>query len=169
MFPTDLAGLLILLGVSATLVWAAVSDVLHRKIPNLAVLALLAFYVVLLVAQRGDGVGSGLLAGLIAFVIGYGLYATGVMGAGDAKLFAAGALFAGMANLATFSLATVLAGGVMAVVALALRPRRAAVMLAMEGKGDFGRGIPFGVAIAVGGLVTFWGLRLGYLPLTGFQ
>ena len=36
-----------------------------------------------------------------------------------------------------------------ALISLVSRPTRAMVMLHMRGKGDFGRGIPYGVAIAI--------------------
>jgi len=42
-----------------------------------------------------------------------------------------------------------LVGGVIALASLLSRPTRAMVMLHMRGKGDFGRGIPYGVAIAI--------------------
>ena len=36
-------------------------------------------------------------------------------------------------------------------------------MFQLRGKGDFGRGIPYGVAIAGGILITLVGTRAGYL------
>jgi Flp pilus assembly protein protease CpaA len=68
-------------------------------------------------------------------------------------------------HLSAFALATVLTGGAMAVVSLASRPTRALVMFNLRGKGDFGRGIPYGVAIGVGGIVVLWGYLVGLLPL----
>lgn len=149
------------------LAWAAVSDVISRRIPNATVLAVLALFVVSAVIERGAGLGPQVAAAGIAFVIGYGLYAFRIMGAGDVKLFAATALFMGTEHLAAFALATVWTGGIIAAVSLATRPRRALVMLNLRGKGDFGRGIPYGVAIAIGAIVVQWGYFTGWLPLTG--
>jgi prepilin peptidase CpaA len=106
-----------------------------------------------------------LAAAGISFVLGYGLYAFKIMGAGDVKLFAATALFIGLDRLPEFALATAWAGGAMAIVSLATRPRRALVMLNLRGKGDFGRGIPYGVAISVGAVAVLWGYQAGWLPL----
>ena len=36
-------------------------------------------------------------------------------------------------------------------------------MLAMGGKGDWGRGVPYGVAIAIGAAVVMWGSIAGYV------
>ena len=149
------------------LVWAAISDVIARRIPNASVLAILGLFVFWAGFERGAGLGSQLAAAGIVFVVGYGLYALNVMGAGDVKLFAATALFMGTSHLPEFALATVWTGGLMAIVSLASRPRRALVMLNLRGKGDFGRGIPYGVAIGVGGIVVLWGHLTGWLPLSG--
>jgi len=69
----------------------------------------------------------------------------------------------GLGYLPLFALATVLAGGVIAVVSLVARPNRTMAMLAMGGKGDWGRGIPYGVAIAIGAAVVMWGSIGGYV------
>ncbi len=149
---------------SLVLVWAAASDIKDRRIPNRAVLAVLGLFAAWVLAGRGADLASDLAAGTLAFVVGYALYAFKIMGAGDAKLFGATALFVGLGHLGAFALATVLTGGAMAIVSIASRPRRAMVMVAMKGKGDFGRGIPYGVAIAVGGILVVWGLLTGRLP-----
>ena len=146
---------------AALLIWAAASDVASRRIPNLAVLALIGLFGLWALAGLPVSLGSAIAAAAIGFAVGFGLYLFKIMGAGDVKLFAATALFIGLAYLPMFALATALAGGAMAVVSLATRPRRAAVMFALRGRGDFGRGIPYGVAISVGGLLTLWAAAAG--------
>ena len=152
---------------SAVLAWAAVSDIRERRIPNKVVLSVLVLFVPWTLAGGGVGLTSALVAGAIAFAAGYGLYAFKAVGAGDAKLFASLALFAGLAHLPMFALMTAWTGGLMAVGALLARPRRALVMLSLRGQGNFGRGIPFGVAIGVGSAVAIWGYLTGLLPLHG--
>ena len=164
----EIARYVIVTILTALLAWAAISDIIARRIPNASVIAILALFVVWVGFERGEGLGSQLAAAGIAFVVGYGLYAFNVMGAGDAKLFAATALFMGLEHLPAFALATVWIGGLMAVASFASRPRRALVMLTLRGKGDFGRGIPYGVAIGGGGIVVLWGHLTGWLPLSGF-
>ncbi len=155
------AGLLTL-----TLIWAAVSDIRTRTIPNWTVLAVIGLFVPWALLNWGPWAEHALMAGVIALAVGVGLYALGVVGAGDAKLFAAVALFTGLDHLLTLGLATSLAGGVIAIVSLALRPRRALVMFALRGKGDFGRGIPYGVAIAIAAILLVW---VALLNLSGLS
>ena len=160
----DVPHLVLALVLSGLLLWAAVSDIRFRKIPNVTVLAIIGLFGLGAVVDRGAGVGSAVSAAAIAFAIGYLLYLFKVMGAGDVKLFAAVALFTGMGYLLLFALATSLAGGGVAAASVAARPRRAAVMFALKGKGDFGRGVPYGVAIAIGGALIIWGALGGWLP-----
>ena len=160
----DAGHLIVAAALSAVLVWAAISDIMARRIPNKAVLGVLGLYVIWAAFGVEGGIVSAFAAAGIGFAIGYGLYFFNVVGAGDVKLFAATALFTGLSHLPLFALATVLSGGAIASVSLATRPRRAAVMFALRGKGDFGRGIPYGVAIAFGGAVVIWGAPFNALP-----
>ena len=151
---------------TGVLIWAAVSDVRDRRIPNKAVLSVLGLFGLWAVANGGAGLASAVVAGAIAFAVAYGLYVFKIVGAGDAKLFAALALFAGLSHLPLFALATAWTGGLMALVSLAASPRRAMIIFAMRGQGDHGRGIPYGVAIGVGAAVVLWGYLSGVLPMT---
>lgn len=75
----------------------------------------------------------------------------------------------GLAHVGTLILVTVLAGGVMAVVSLASRPRRALAIWSLRGQGDWGRGIPYGIAIALGAAVVVWGQLFGWIrPYSAF-
>jgi len=134
---------------SILLVIASVSDIRHRRIPNWSVLAIGALFVPWALFVSTVPILASLGAALVALVIGVILYAFGVVGAGDSKLLAAVALFAGMDHLLQLLVLVALVGGVIALISLAARPTRAMVMLHMRGKGDFGRGIPYGVAIAI--------------------
>jgi prepilin peptidase CpaA len=151
-------------GLSLLLLWAAISDVRDRRIPNAAVLAALALFVVWVIASRGQGLGSSLAAAAISFGVGYVLYLVKVMGAGDVKLFAALALFTGLAGLPAFALATALIGGLMAVFSLATRPRRAAKLSLRLEAGGSDRGVPYGVAISGAAAFVLWSLVVGVAP-----
>jgi prepilin peptidase CpaA len=143
---------------TATLLWAAVDDVVNRRISNASVLTVLGLYAAWAILAQGRGLISGLEAGGIALAVGYLLWMFKIVGGGDAKLFAAGALFMGLANMPLYAVVTALSGGVLAVISLATRPRRAMVMLTLRGQGDFGRGIPYGAAIACGGAFALWAM-----------
>ncbi|HEY7901183.1 MAG TPA: prepilin peptidase [Caulobacteraceae bacterium] len=141
---------------TAVLIWAAATDVRVRKIPNWTVLAVLGLFVVWALVHPLNWDLWALAAGVIGFAVTFGLYSAGLLGAGDSKMFAAVALFAGLGHLALLALATALVGGVIAAVSLVARPTRALVMLRLKGKGDFGRGVPYGVAIAAGAILVVW-------------
>ena len=145
---------------------AAVTDVRDRRIPNWAVLACLGLFVGWAVVHPLSWDLWALGAGAIAFAASFGLYSAGLVGAGDSKLFAAVALFTGMGGLAMLAVTTALVGGVVAISGLVLRPTRALTMISMKGKGDFGPGVPYGVAIAAAAAALVWAglLHLANLP-----
>ena len=142
----------IVLLLSILLVIASVSDIRDRRIPNWTVLAIAALFVPWAFVGPRVSILSSLEAALIVLAASISLYAVRIIGAGDSKLLTVAALFVGFSQLPRFLLFVVLAGGVIAIISLVTRPTRAMVMLHMRGKGDFGRGIPYGVAIAVGTL-----------------
>lgn len=154
------------LAVTAALAWASLSDLKLRKIPNSCVLTIVALFALWAALRGGIGLQSSLIAAAISFTIGFGLYRLGVMGAGDVKLFSALALFAGLELLGTFALSTAISGGLVALSFMIIRPTRGAVMFALKGKGDYGPGIPYGIAISLGALLVIWGSLTHMLPLT---
>jgi prepilin peptidase CpaA len=149
---------------TGVLAWAAIMDVRRRRIPNRAVLAVLLLSGPWLLAS-GMSLPSAIFAGLIALAMSYALFAFGVVGAGDAKLFSSVALFAGLAHLPALAMGTALVGGLIAAASLVARPTRALVMLQLRGAGDYGRGIPYGVAIALSGALVVWYRITGMAPL----
>jgi prepilin peptidase CpaA len=100
-----------------------------------------------------------------------GLFAAGWIGGGDAKLFAAAALWVGWPAGVTYLAATCIAGGGLAVALLGLRSTWVRPYLP-GGPAWFGRlvepgeNVPYGLAIAVGALVAFPASDLAR-PLTG--
>jgi prepilin peptidase CpaA len=148
---------------TAVLAVAAVTDVRERRIPNWTVLACLGLFVAWAFVHPLSWDLWALGAGVLAFAVTFGLYSFGLVGAGDSKLFAAVALFAGIGQIIPLTLATAIIGGVVALAGFARAPTRALVMLKMRGKGDFGRGVPYGVAIAAGTVLVIWAglLHLG--------
>jgi prepilin peptidase CpaA len=158
------------IGAAATvlLTWAAVSDIRARRIPNLCVLALIILFVPWALLGDLSDTLSALEAAGIALVVTVLLYTFKILGAGDSKLLTACALYAGMGYLPFLALATVLAGGVIAAVSLASRPQRTLAMFTLRGKGDYGRGVPYGVAVAVGACLAIWGNLTGTLNPYGY-
>lgn len=151
----DIARWTIALLLLLVLVAASVSDVKRRKIPNWTVLAVALLFVAWQFAGAPIPWFSALAAAGISFVVTLGLFALGILGAGDSKLMTAVALFAGLGQLPLFVVATALCGGVLAVITLVVHPTRTWVALYhLRGKGNFGQSVPYGVAISLGGAIV---------------
>jgi prepilin peptidase CpaA len=140
------AGLVLLpLGLAA----AALSDLRRRTIPNGLVLALVAAFA-LLAPLAGLTAGALALhgaAGAAMLAGGFLLFAAGIIGAGDAKLAAATALWLGWPALPAFLLLLLLASGVLALATLLLRRHPAGAPAVAEPAG-----LPLALAIAAAGL-----------------
>jgi prepilin peptidase CpaA len=152
---TDLALWTLLLSFPATLIAAAASDIARYVIPNALPVVLLAAFPLagFFVGAPAATLGWHAIAGLVMLVIGFVLFIRNMMGGGDVKLLAACAVWTGFPQLPAFVLAVALAGGVLALAALAARvvlpeSRRPTWRLL---RGD----LPYGTAIALGGLAVF--------------
>ena len=98
---------------------AAVTDLRSRRIPNqislvLAGLALVRIGMALAAGVGWSAAGLDLVAAVAVFALGACAFRLAILGGGDVKLIAAGALWFGLAGLAPFLLTTVLAGGLLA-------------------------------------------------------
>jgi prepilin peptidase CpaA len=141
---------------------AGLRDLTSYVIPNWISLALVAAFfpaaLALGLPLSTIGVHAGLLAG--GLVLGMGLFAAGWIGGGDAKLFAAAALWLGWPASVTYLAVVCMAGGALAVLLLALRsvwlkpflPGGPAWFSRLT---ETGENVPYGVAIAVGAMVAF--------------
>jgi prepilin peptidase CpaA len=153
---------LLALALPALVIVAAVKDVTSFTIPNWISLALAcAFAPAALTAGLAlPQVGLHLAVGFGALLFGMVLFALRWIGGGDAKLFAASALWLGLAGLPTFLLATAVAGGALSLLVLWMRKPvfRPMVLLGPSWAARLAEpkeGIPYGVAIAVGALAAF--------------
>ncbi len=144
----------------AVLIAAAVTDVISFTIPNLLSIVLTgAFLVLAPIAglSLSDTLFHG-LAGFATLALGFGLFLLHVVGGGDVKLLAATAVWTGWPHLGPFLLAVALAGGLVAV--LLIIARRVARLAQLDPTSRFGRlmstkeGVPYGVAIAIAGLIV---------------
>ncbi|WP_051356737.1 prepilin peptidase [Azorhizobium doebereinerae] len=131
----------------AALVAALASDLARRTIPNLIVLALVLGFLALVGLGRVPDLAVRLVLAGALLAAGFALFTEDVIGAGDAKLAAATALWL---DPTQFPLFVLLCGGVggLLVGAVTLSARR-------RGDGGLTRGLPYGVALAFAGLVLF--------------
>jgi len=137
---------LLLAVLAAILVFAAVVDVRTFTISNrlnLTVALLAPVYWASVALSPWPGIAVQLAAAAAVFVLLAGAFYAGMMGGGDVKLAAALALWFSPFTTIHFLVLTSLAGGVLTLVVVALHRARK-----REGRPE----IPYGVAIAFGGL-----------------
>lgn len=128
---------------------AAGVDLRHRRIPNALVAALAALGLLRIAGEVAGGgglaaPGADLAVAAAIFVLGAVLFHLSMLGGGDVKLLAAGALWIGAPGVAAYLGATALAGGALALIYL----------LAVAAFGSRRPGLPYGVAIAAGGILV---------------
>lgn len=140
----------------ALLALAALQDAIMLKISNYICLAVLLLGVAgALIAGPQISLWENGLVFVLALTVGTFLFGRGVLGGGDVKLFAATILWFELGTSARFLLWTAIAGGVLAVVIIVARAMpwpeamRSRVRV-LQPKA----GIPYGIAIAAGAIIT---------------
>ncbi|MCK8782071.1 prepilin peptidase [Rhizobium sp. NTR19] len=157
----------------AALIYAALSDLITMTIPNRISLGLAVAFLLLapLAGMGAVELGFAALAALLVFIACFALFAVNVMGGGDAKLLTAIALWYGLnSSLIAFLTAVAFAGGVVTLVFLLLRSQAHRVVslgVPLPSSMVTAKKIPYGIAIAIGGMLTLgqsplymWALRL---------
>ena len=137
------------LAFAAAMLVAAGCDIAWRRLPNWLTAGVAIAYLPWAWAVGFGWIGIAVAAavGAVVLGVGFGLFAAGVIGGGDAKLAAAVALWIGLSfELIRFFLVMSLAGGILAVIVLAGRA---------FAQGRPQRPLPYGVAIAAAAL-DFW-------------
>ncbi len=169
----DLIPLIFLSAFPAALIIAAMNDLYEYKIPNWVSAVLFCSYF-----AAGVGLGAspmmmleGFLFACAALVVGFGLFAGKFLGGGDAKLLAACAPWIGPSALFPFLLNTAIAGGMFAIFLVAFRRTPALPVYAqapwLMRLHQRPKDIPYAVAIAAGGLLSFPQTPMFQLPYGG--
>jgi prepilin peptidase CpaA len=148
----------------AMLLAAAISDLRAYRIPNaLPAILMLLFGVAQIMDSSATVPWSNLAHFGISLIVGMFLFSRGWIGGGDAKLYAATALWFAWDGAVTLLFFTTIAGAVLAAAFIAAR------LLGLRKnipKKD--RYIPYGVAIAIGGVVSAsfvgWPVLFANLP-----
>jgi prepilin peptidase CpaA len=151
----------LLLTFPMAMAFAAANDLFTMKIPNkisillVAAFAVAALYIRMPVETLGMHVGIG----AATLAVGFVMFSLALLGGGDAKLMAAGALWMGPDHALMYIAYVTIFGGLLSAAFLAYRkfvPVSAealptwAVKLHVQGTG-----IPYGMAIAASGLVMY--------------
>lgn len=146
--PVAIVALLLLLLFSG-----ALEDAVRMRISNGIPVAILILWApALLLSQPTASVWEN--AVVFGFLLGTGtmLFATGKFGGGDVKFLSTMGLWCGFADAVRLLVFVFIAGGILAIVVIAARSmvteRQHVAMLKR------GSGIPFGVAIGIGAIVT---------------
>ena len=138
------------------LAWASYEDARDYLIPNRicgAVAALFPIFV--LTTGHWSDLWLSAAAALVVLLVGFMLFSRGLLGGGDVKLMAALALWAGPDLVLPFVFITGIAGGLLSLAMIAPR------LIAREGALLAGPPVPYGVAVAAGGLYVVFHLLAG--------
>ena len=142
------------------LVAVAVIDVVTFRIPNGLTGALLAGFLLrfLMLDVPGSAMASSFAVGLVVLAAGFGCYARGWIGGGDAKLAATLTFGVGLARIADFLLLAGLFGFALTLLVLSLRRFMPTGFLPLRMQGlplfDPSEGVPYGAALAGAALVV---------------
>jgi len=146
------------------MVVAAIYDLVSYTIPNFLPLLLIGAFVVFALWQalswpllaNHAGAGLGMLG------VGWALFALGLLGGGDAKLFAATSLWMGWYGIINYMIMFSICGGVLALTLLLFRrlplPERLRRQLWIATLHKKEQGAPYGIALAVGAILAWPGL-----------
>lgn len=149
--------------------FAAFTDLFTMRISNKLVLLLAAGFVVLALWVRLplEQAGMHLVCGFVVLVVAFGLFALRWIGGGDAKLAAATALWFGFANTGTYLIYTAIFGGILTLAILTVRQLPLEAVYVGRPSLDWlarlhdkKQGVPYGVAMAVAGLLTYPGTAI---------
>ncbi|MCC6983701.1 MAG: prepilin peptidase [Bauldia sp.] len=161
MVLANLIGYAAFLAFPLAMLYAALSDLLTMTIANRISLFLAAAFVAaaFLVGMDLSTIGFHVLAGAVVLLAGFGLFAAGWIGGGDAKVASAAALWLGWGGLGEFLVLSSIFGAVLAIVLLNFR--KVVLPVAVVRQEWVARlhhpetGIPYGIALAVAALAAY--------------
>ena len=145
----------------AAMALAASSDLLTMRISNKLVLFLVASFCVLAIAINLplQQFAMHVACALVVLAVGFAFFALRWVGGGDAKLAAATTLWLGFGLTLPYLIYAALLGGALTLAILVLRRMPLTPFLAryrwLERLHDSKTGVPYGIALAVAGLLTY--------------
>ncbi|MBW6423529.1 prepilin peptidase [Rhizobium sp. XQZ8] len=166
---------IILTALPLGLALAAISDLFTMTIPNRISIALLAIFVATapFIGLSWADIGMSLVAGCLVFAACFALFAMNVMGGGDAKLLTATVVWYGFNHSLLAYLVTVgYVGGGVTLMFLLLRASSNSVMamgIPLPASLVTAKKIPYGIAIAIAGFLTFQQSPIYSLAIASFN
>lgn len=141
--------------------FAAANDLFTMRIPNVISIALIGGFVALalLTQMPLETFGLHVICALGVLLLTFVLFAFNLLGGGDAKLMAAGALWMGSSQILPFIVFTTMFGGLLCLLILSYRRMVPADLWPLPGWAQrlhtVGGPVPYGIAIAASGLMVF--------------
>lgn len=138
----------------------AMTDIVSYRIPNWIPGALIVLFAIAapLGGMPFETAAMHALVFAVALLLGMGLFAFNAIGGGDAKLLAAAALWMGPSLIVKYTFVFSLVGGGLAILILLLRrlpmPASAARVPVLNQLLLPNAGLPYGVALGLGGLIV---------------
>ncbi|MET0597764.1 MAG: prepilin peptidase [Mesorhizobium sp.] len=158
------------------MIYAAASDMLSMTISNRVPLLLVGTFLVVapLSGMGWTDLSWHLVAGLVVLAFGFAMFAIRAMGGGDAKLMASTALWFGFRNeLLDYLVTSALLGAVLTLMLISFRKSPLATLASqnalLKHMADQKAGIPYGIALGAGALVTFPNSPLGAWALSSLS
>lgn len=144
------------------MLFAAISDMLSMTIANRVSAMLVATFVLVAPLAGMDWATFGLHlgAGFLVLCVTFTLFAIGGMGGGDAKLLAATSVWIGFSSvLLQYLVVASLIGGMLTIAIVVYRKSPLALITSqnvfLRHFADEKVGVPYGIALGLGGLLTF--------------
>lgn len=154
---------------------AAITDLLTMTIPNRVSAVVLGAFLVLapFTGLAWPDIGMSLVAGLAVFSACFALFALNVMGGGDAKLLTVAAVWFGFNHSLLIFLTTVgYVGGAVTLLFLLVRLQSNSVLamgIPLPASLVSAKKIPYGIAIAIAGFLTYDQAPVYGLAMRAFQ
>ncbi|MEI5680038.1 MULTISPECIES: A24 family peptidase [unclassified Mesorhizobium] len=149
------------------MLFAAISDMLSMTIANTVSIVLVVVFAIVapLTGMDWSAYGLHFAAGGIVLLVTFGLFALGGMGGGDAKLLAATALWMGLStHLVEYLVISAFLGGLLTIAILSFRASGLALFTSrnifLRNFADKSVGVPYGIALGLGGLIAYPGSPL---------
>jgi prepilin peptidase CpaA len=145
----------------ALMLFAAFADLFTFTIPNrIPILLFLCYFFVAFYAGFPiERIGLDVLCGVAVLFAGMGLFSANLIGGGDAKLAAASVVWVGWENLFSYGLVASIFGLALTVLIVCARfydmPAALLSVRFISRLVDKQSGVPFGVALAVSGLLLY--------------
>lgn len=143
---------------------AAIYDLVTYTIPNFLPVSLTCAFAAFAIwyGLNWPDLGAHLVTGISMLILGWVLFALGLMGGGDAKLFASTSLWMGWGGMINYLIMFSLCGGIVALSLILFRRLPIASWMQRQGwitaLHDRANGVPYGIALAAGAVLAWPGL-----------